>query len=283
GQFLILGSASVDLLRQSSESLAGRIAYQEVSPITALEYTDDIDYLWLRGGYPESLLATDGTSSLVWRQNFINTYLERDIPFFSPRVPSMTIRRLWTMLAHHHGQLLNASTLANSLGMSNSSVTRYIDLMESLFLIRKLRPWYQNTGKRITKSPKVYINDTGILHALINIPDYNTLYSHPVAGASWEGFVLQNIIGVLPDFAETYFYRTSGGAEIDLIITLGDKKIAVEVKKASVPKLERGFYEACQDLQPSEKYLIYTGKDSFYMKHDILALGLPEFLSILRT
>jgi hypothetical protein len=283
GQFLILGSASVDLLRQSSESLAGRIIYEEIEPLLISEFRENDNLLWVRGGYPESLLVDADRDSLLWRQSFISTYLERDIPFFSPRIPSTKMRRLWTMLAHHHGQLLNVSTLAASLSISNSSVSRYIDLLEDLFLIHKLQPWYQNTGKRLTKSPKVYIGDTGILHALLNIPDMDTLMAHPVVGASWESFVIQNIKGSLPDFSEMYFYRTSGGAEIDLLILLGNKKIAIEIKKSSVPKLARGFYEACKDIEPDEKYVIYTGQDSFYMKHEVMAISLKEFIHRIST
>jgi len=278
GQFLVLGSASVDLLRQSSESLAGRIVYEEMTPILLREYQKDYRELWIRGGFPDSLLAPTASDSMDWRQSFISTYLERDIPFFSPRIASTTMRRLWTMLAHNHGQLLNASNLAKSLAISNSSVSRYIDLLEDLFLVRKITPWHKNTGKRVTKSPKVYIADSGILHTLLNIPDMESLISHPVAGTSWESFVVENIRRVLHSSSAAYFYRTSGGAEIDLIIQFGDKTLAIEIKKSSVPKLERGFYEACRDIQPAEKYVIYQGDDTFYMKNDVLAMGLQEFL-----
>ena len=279
GQFLILGSASVDLLRQSSESLAGRIVYEEMVPVLSKEYPQDLDRLWLSGGFPDSLLAKSTDQGLMWRKAFITTYLERDIPFFSPRIPSTTMRRLWTMLAHLQGSTLNASRIASSLGVSNQTVSRYIDLLVDLFLIRKLQPWYANTGKRITKSPKTYVRDSGILHALLNIENKDALLSHPVVGSSWEGFVIENIAGVIPKEAELFFYRTSGGAEIDLLIRYADGyTYAVEIKKSSVPQLERGFYEACEDIKPNEKYIIYQGTDSFHMKHDIFAIGLHDFL-----
>ena len=278
GQFLILGSASVDLLRQSSESLAGRILYMELSPLMLSEY-DDINNLWLKGGFPDSVLAED-EESLDWRRGFIITYLERDVPFFAPRIPTTLMRRLWTMLAHHHGTLLNASSLAKSLGVSNNSVVRYIELLDDLFLVHRLQPWYQNTKKRLIKAPKVYIRDSGILHALLNIPTHDDLLSHPVIGTSWEGFILENILGSLPRGSDIFHYRTSGGAEIDLIIQhASGKRIVVEIKRSSVPKLERGFFEANKEIQPDEKYVIYQGIDTFYLPHDVLAIGLKDFLA----
>lgn len=278
GQFLILGSASVDLLRQSSESLAGRIFYIELSPIFVTEY-EEMNDLWLRGGFPDSLLAGDDSESMVWRQGLITTYLERDVPFFAPKIPTTSMRRLWTMLAHHHGALLNASSLASSLSISNNSVTRYVDLLNDLFLVYRLQPWFTNGKKRLIKAPKIYIRDCGILHALLNIPSYNALLSHPVIGASWEGFVIENIKGALPNGSEIYHYRASGGAEIDLVVRhAGGKTLAIEIKRSSVPKLERGFYEACKDVMPDEKYVVYQGVDSFYLRNEVLALGLRDLI-----
>lgn len=278
GQFLILGSASVELLRQSSESLAGRIFYIEMPAILVSEYTE-INQLWMRGGFPESLLADNDEESMDWRQGFISTYLERDVPFFAPRVPSTSMRRLWIMLAHHHGTHFNASALASSLSLSNRSVMRYADILYDLFLINRLQPWFTNTKKRLIKAPKVYVRDSGVLHTLLNIPSYDVLLTHPVLGASWEGFAVENIKGVLPRGSEMYHYRASGGAEIDLIIQhASGKRIAVEIKRSSVPKLQRGFYEACKEVNPDEKYVIYQGIDSFYMKHEVLAIGLQDFL-----
>ncbi len=279
GQFLILGSASLDLLRQSSESLAGRIVYEELTTITLMEYDQPYQLHWWRGGYPDSLLATDETDSSEWRQAFITTYLERDIPMFGFRVPATTMRRLWTMLAHLQGTPLNASQLATSLGVSVQSVLRYVDLLCDLFLVRRLQPYHHNTGKRLTKSPKVYVRDSGVVHTLLTIPTPDALLAHPVAGMSWEGYVIENLLAVLPKGCEASYYRSSGGAEIDLVIDHADgKRLAIEIKKASVPKLERGFYEACKDVQPDEKYVVYQGEESFYMRDDVLAIALLKLM-----
>ena len=280
GQFLILGSASVELLHQSSESLAGRIVYEELTPFIITETPAAFMTHWLRGGYPDSLLAPSIADSFAWRQAFISTYLERDMPFFGPRVPAATMRKLWTMLAHNQGMLFNASQLAKSLGVSVQSVLRYTGLMEDLFLIRKLRPWYKNTKKRLTKSPKLYVRDSGILHALLNIRSHDVLSAHPVVGFSWEGFVIENLVAILPKGSEVTFYRSSGGAEIDLIIEHANSKIfAIEIKKAAVPTLERGFFEACKEVQPDEKMVVYLGDDEFYLRHEVLATGLPGLLA----
>jgi len=279
GQFLILGSASVDLLRQASESLAGRIVYEELPPITLTEYNQEIDMHWIRGGYPDSLTAAEEEDSLEWRRAFITSYLERDIPFFGPRIPATTMRRLWTMLAHNQGTQLNASQIAAALSVSVQSVTRYVDLLADLFLVRRLQPWHKNTSKRLTKSPRVYVSDSGILHSLLKIHDKEALLSHPIVGHSWEGYVIANLLGILPSGCETYYYRSSGGAEIDLIIEHANgKRLAIEIKKSSVPKLERGFFEACKDIEPDEKFVVYQGEDSFYMKNDVLAIGLVEMM-----
>jgi len=279
GQFLILGSASVELLRQASESLAGRIVYEELPPITLTEYNQEIDMHWIRGGYPDSLTAAEEEDSLEWRRAFITSYLERDIPFFGPRIPATTMRRLWTMLAHNQGTQLNASQIAAALSVSVQSVTRYVDLLADLFLVRRLQPWHKNTSKRLTKSPRVYVSDSGILHSLLKIHDKEALLSHPIVGHSWEGYVIANLLGILPSGCETYYYRSSGGAEIDLIIEHANgKRLAIEIKKSSVPKLERGFFEACKDVEPDEKFVVYQGEDSFYMKNDVLAIGLEEMM-----
>ncbi len=279
GQFIVLGSASAKLLRQSSESLAGRIFYEELTPVNVLESAIPIAAHWLKGGYPDSLLAPTPEDSFEWRQAFISTYLERDIPFFGPRVPATTMYRFWTMLAHHQGMPFNASHLSKSLGTSVQTIFRYIDLMEDLFLVRKLRPWYRNTKKRLTKSPKVFIRDSGILHTLLNIHTGNTLHAHPVVGFSWEGFVLENIDSILSKGSALSYYRSAGGAEIDLIIEHTNGKIyAIEVKKSAVPSLERGFFEACKEIHPDEKMVIYQGDDEFYLRNDVLAIGLKGMM-----
>ncbi len=292
GLFLFLGSASIDLLRQSSESLAGRISYIELFPIDALEFlqnTTDLEklnQLWLRGGFPESLLAKDDANSLRWRRDFIKTYLERDIPQLGPRVPAETLERLWIMLAHAQGTNLNASKLAGALEISNVTVGRYIDLLVDLLLVRKLLPYTRNIKKRLVKSPKVYVRDSGITHGLLNIGSYNDLLGHPVVGKSWEGFVIENVHAVLPEGAKTFYYRTSGGAEIDLVIEFAgslQEIWAVEIKRSPSAKVQRGFHEACDDINPARKFVVHAQSDSFPMKADILAIGLYEFMGLVQA
>ena len=285
GLFLFLGSASLDLLRQSGESLAGRISYVELYPMNALEYMDDrldlerLDQLWLRGGFPESLLKQDDAASNLWRENFIKTYLERDIPQFGPRVPAVTMERLWTMLAHGQGTRLNASKLAASLEVSNMSITRYVDLLVDLLLVRKLYPYTFNIKKRLVKTPRVYIRDSGLTHSLLNIKSYNDLLGHPVVGKSWEGFVIENICSMLPERVKPYYYRTAGGAEIDLVLEFGlDELWAIEIKRGWNTSLSRGFYEACQDLNPRRKIVIHSGEGNWPKKDNIEAMSLHQFL-----
>ena len=288
GQFLILGSASLDLLKQSSESLAGRITYVEMNPLGLSELPDKyskIHPLWIRGGLPDSFLAATEEISMEWRQSFITTYLERDIPQFGDlRLPAETLRRLWTMLAHAQGDTLNVSKLSGSLGISSQTVSRYIDLLKDLFLVRRLQPWHNNLGKRLIRSPKVYVRDSGILHSLLNIQNLEGILNNPAAGKSWEGFVIDNLLGFLPIGAEAFFYRSVRGAEIDLIIKHRDQRImAIEIKLSSAPKLERGFYEACLDINPTHKYVVYDGKESFPMKEGVIAISLPELIEKIST
>ena len=283
GQFLFLGSASIDLLQQSGESLAGRIAYIELHGIDALEYAgpnpEMINTLWLRGGFPESLLAASDKNSLYWRRDFIKTYLERDIPQLGPRIPALTLERFWTMLSHNQGAVINASTLARSLEVSSVTVGRYLDLMADLLLVRRLQPWTFNIGKRLVKAPKVYVRDSGITHALLNISGYNDLLGHPVAGGSWEGFVIENILSVAPQNALPFYYRTSGGAEIDLILEFsGNEKWAIEIKRSSAPSLSKGFYIACQDIKAGRRYVVYSGKDTFPLADGVTAIPLPALM-----
>lgn len=279
GQFLFLGSASMDLLKQSGESLAGRIAYLELHGIDVLEFEatqpEKMNQLWLRGGFPESLLAISDAASLAWRANFIKTYLERDIPLLGPRIPAITLERFWTMLAHVQGGLFNASVLARSLEVDSTTVSRYLDLMVDLLLVRRLQPWTSNIGKRLVKSPKVYVRDSGITHALLNIGSYNDLLGHPVSGGSWEGFVIENILSVAPANARPYFYRTAHGAEIDLVIEFsGQEKWAIEIKRSTTPVLSKGFYMACQDIKPGRRFVVYAGQDKFAMGDNITAIPL---------
>lgn len=283
GQFLFLGSASIDLLQQSSESLAGRIAYMELHPIDATEYADDsldkLNSLWVRGGFPESLLSASDKNSLDWRHDFIKTYLERDIPQLGPRIPSETLERFWTMLAHNQGSLLNASQLARNLDVSSPTINRYLDLMTDLLLVRRLKPWTSNVGKRLTKSPKIYVRDSGITHALLNIPDYNSLLGHPVVGGSWEGFVIENIMSVAPSRVQPYYYGTPGGAEIDLVLEFpGGAKWAIEIKRSSAPSVSKGFYRGCEEIIPDKRFVVYSGLEGFPMGEGITAISLPNLM-----
>lgn len=284
GQFLLLGSASIDLLKQSGESLAGRITYLEMQPIDGLEVApDDLQALWLRGGFPDSLLAATDRASLRWRQDFIRTYLERDIPQLGPRIPAETLRRFWTMLAHHQSGLLNAAELARSLGVDGKTVASYLDLLVDLLLVRRLEPWHANLGKRLVKSPKVYVRDSGITHALLGLGTADQLLGHPVVGASWEGFVVETLIAVASQGTTANFYRTAAGAEIDLLITPpGRKPWAIEIKRSLAPKVEKGFYLACEDIQPERRMVVYPGTETFPMKNDVTAMPLSAASRMLR-
>lgn len=260
GQFLLLGSASNTLLHQSAESLAGRVSYHELTPFMPSEVgVDAITSLWLRGGFPDSFLAKSDRASLTWREDFIRTYLERDIPSFGLRIPAETLRRFWTMLAHEQGGHLNAAKLAGNLGVSGQSVARYLDLLVDLMLVRRLQPWHANAGKRLVKSPKVYIRDPGLTHALLGIETIEDLLGHPVVGGSWEGFCIEALIAAAPRGTETSFYRSSAGAEIDLVLKLPGGDIwAIEIKRTTQPKVTRGFHIAAEELDVSERILVYA-------------------------
>ena len=284
GRFLLLGSASLDLLKQSGETMAGRVAITELAPFNALELDgEQHDRLWVRGGFPDSFLAENETLSLQWRRNFIRTYLERDIPQLGPRIPAEALRHFWTMLAHNQGTLMNASALARGLGVTGKTVTGYLDLLVDLLLVRRLHPWHRNVGKRLVKSPKVYIRDSGVLHALLGLEYKESLLGHPVVGGSWEGYVIENLLSVAPDGTEAGFYRTSAGAEIDLILTLpGDRLWAVEVKRSLAPKPDKGFYYACTDLKPERKFVVYPGEERYPLKENIEAISLAGLMELLR-
>lgn len=285
GQYLLLGSASLDLLKQSGESLAGRIAYMELAPFNVLE-TPGLpnDELWVRGGFPDSLLAPDAARSLRWRQDFIRTYLERDIPQFGPRIAAETLRRFWGMLAHHQGGLLNTAQFARNLGVDAKTAAGYLDLLVDLLIVRRLPAWHANIGKRLVRSPKVYVRDSGLAHALLAIPDKETLLAHPVVGQSWECFVIENLLVNAGDKAQGYFYRTSGGAEIDLLLTWPDGSLwAVEIKRSLSPKVERGFHAACEDLTPVRKFVVYPGLERYRIAPDIEAIPLMELAAMVAT
>ncbi len=284
GRYLLLGSASLDLLKQSGETLAGRIAYLELFPFTLMETGSiPVDDLWVRGGFPDSLLAASPSESLQWRRNFIRTYLERDIPQFGPRIAAETLRRFWIMLAHNQGGLLNTAQLARNLGIDVKTVSGYLDLLVDLLLVRRLPPWQSNIGKRLVKAPKIYVRDSGLLHALLTIPDKESLLSHPVVGQSWECFVIENILNSAPDEVQGYFYRTGGGAEIDLLLSWPDGTLwAVEIKRSMTPKLERGFHAACIDLNPVRKYVVYPGAERYRLAEYIEAVSLAELVQLVK-
>lgn len=288
GHFLILGSASIDLLQQSGETLAGRIEYVELSPFNASEVLsepEDLNKLWVRGGFPESFLAHSEEDSLSLREGFIRTSLSRYVPLFGPRIPAETLRRLWTMLAHNQGCLLNSSRFASSLSVTAPTVTKYVDLLSDLLLVRRLPPFFLNVGKRLVKSPKTYVRDSGLLHALLNIESLEDLMGHPIVGASWEGFVIENILSNISSRINASFYRTAAGAEIDLVLEMGGKKglWAIEIKRGLTPKIERGFHNALEDLQPERAFVVYSGDESYSRSDNIRILSLKDMIHILRS
>jgi len=288
GQFLILGSASLDLLQQSSETLAGRIAYKELSAFNASEIKSfangEQDKLWLRGGFPRSYLSKTDEASLRWRLNFISTYLERDVPQFGVRIPAVTLRRLWTMLAHNQSCQLNIAQLGANLDVAAPTAKRYIELLEDLLLIRSLRPWFGNIGKRLVKSPKIYIRDSGLVHALLNLKSMDDLLGHPVIGASWEAYVIENLISCLPIGVTPWFYRTSAGAEIDLVIEKNEKTMyAIEIKRSLAPSVSKGFYLGCDDIGATHRYLVYPGNEKFPVGKNITAISLLDMMDDLRS
>ncbi|WP_079640303.1 ATP-binding protein [Sphingopyxis flava] len=286
GRFLILGSASIELLRQSGETLAGRIEYIDMAPLDLAEISSDpkmAERLWVRGGFPESFLARTDADSFAFRRSFIRTYLERDVPQFGPRIAAETLERLWIMLAHGQGSTLNASRLAASLGVSSPTVSSYVDLLVDLLLVRKLRPYSTNAGKRLVKSPKIYVRDSGLVHALLGIDNFETLSGHPVVGTSWEGFVIESLLAAAPERTTASFYRTLAGAEIDLLLELpGNRgRWAIEIKRSLSPKLERGFHHAREDLKPDRSFVVYPGADHYPVAEGVSVIGVRKLVEIL--
>lgn len=274
GQFIILGSASPDLIKQRSETLAGRISYFELTPFLLKEVSEDhhlktLRKLWLRGGFPRSYLASDEKESIEWRLDFIRTFLERDIPQLGFRTPAKTIERFWRICAHLHGQLLNSSKLGESMRVSHHTVRSYIDMLEQSFVLRVLRPYESNLKKRLIKSPKIYIRDSGILHALLGIETHNDLLGHPVYGASWEGMVIENILSLLPNWKAS-FYRTSSGSEIDLILEKGNKHVAIECKGSTAPNLSRGFWNTVSELELKEVWVVAPVKEAYPIEKGVM-------------
>lgn len=286
GQFLLLGSASLDLVQHASETLAGRVIYLDLAPIAVDEARGagvGADTLWLRGGFPESLIAADDAESFAWRRNFIRSYLERDVPMFAPRMPSNTIGRLWTMLANAQGSLLNSARLAQGLGVSAPMINRYIDLLVDLMLVRRLQPWSGNLNKRLVRSPKVYVRDSGVVHALLELETLDQLLGHPVVGPSWEGFVIETLIDAAGPRRAPMFYRTQDGAEIDLLFERAGKiEMALEIKRSTAPKVERGFFLACDDLQIERRFVVYSGQEGYPISHGATVLSLEEAVTRLR-
>ena len=285
GRFLMLGSASLDLIRQSGESLAGRIEYVDLNPLDVAEAAPDaraMTTLWVRGGFPDSFLAEDDADSMTFRQNFIRSYLERDVAQFGRRIPAETLERLWTMLAHNQGGPLNASKPAAGLALSAPTVSGYIDLLVDLLLVRRLRPFHANVKKRLVKSPKVYVRDSGLLHALLGLADHDALAGHPVVGASWEGFVIENLLAVAPPRTMASFYRTQAGAEIDLLLEIPGRRgpWAIEIKRGLSARLGKGFHHAREDVRPERAFLVHPGEERYPVSKEVEAVGLREMMTL---
>jgi uncharacterized protein len=287
GQFLLLGSASLDLVQQSAETLAGRVAYIELPPILppeAIASGIDIETLWLRGGFPESLLAFDDRDSLQWRKNFTRSYLERDVPMFAPRVPSAMVGRLWTMLAHGQGTLLNLAQLGQALGVTAPVVGRYVDLLVDLLLVRRLQPWSGNLRKRLVRTPKIYVRDSGLVHSLLDIGSIDQLLGHPIAGLSWEGFAIEAMVDAAGPDMIPMFYRTHDGAEIDLLLErAGEVAFAIELKRSTAPKMPPGLTIAADDIGAQRRILIHSGTDSYIAGNGVEVMPLAKAIEIVST
>ena len=279
GRFLILGSAAPDLLRQSSETLAGRVRFFELAPLALREVKpppEAVPSLWLRGGFPRSFLAQDDRQSLDWREAFIQTFLERDIPAFGIRVPAANLRRFWQMLAHNHGQLWNASRLASGFGVSPPTMQHYLDILEDAFMLRQLRPLAANLGKRLVKSPRIYLRDSGLLHALLGIDSIESLQGHPALGASFEGWVIEQIIAAAPQGWDWHFYRTAAGAEVDLVLRRARQTVVVEVKFSAAPKPAKGFWNALEDLKPQRAFVVAPVRERYPLTGRVQVLPVLE-------
>jgi predicted AAA+ superfamily ATPase len=288
-QFLLLGSASRDLLQHSSESLAGRIRYIELTPFTAYEIikneknVKNLEKAWLRGGFPDSYLAISIQESWNWRNDFISTYMERDLPLMGVGIAPQMLKRFWKMLAHYNGNQVNYSELGRSLELSHTTIKKHIDVLTDFYMVRQLQPWSGNVKKRLVKSPKIYIRDSGILHSLLNIFDIDGLLSHPGMGASWEAYVIENILSTIDSDWTYSFYRTATQIEIDLVLETPDNEIwAIEIKYSKAPKLSRGFYEACNDIKANKKWIVYSAEENYPMANEVEVVGLISFLDILR-
>ena len=286
GHFLLLGSASRDLIQHSSETLAGRIRFLELSPLSVREASQadpsfDLERLWLRGGFPESYLAATDDDSWDWRSDFISSYIERDIPLMGPQIAATTMRRLWSMLAHNNAQQVNFSKLGESLGVSYKTIKNYIDTLTDFYMVWQIQPWSGNSKKRLVKTSKVFLRDCGLAHRFLNITDFESLLGHPAIGASWEGFIVENVLNHLSNKWRHSFYRTRTQAEVDLVLEGPKKEVwAIEIKRSSAPKVSKGFHYACDDIKATRKFVIYPGKERFPLPNGIDAMGLLEFLQL---
>ena len=286
GRFLLLGSASGPLLQQSSESLAGRASYAELTPFLASEVAQDLgglQGLWQRGGFPLSHLAASDALSWAWRQDFLRTFLHRDMPALGVRVPAETIRRFWTMLAHLQGQPFNASQLGLALGgASHTTVARHLDLLVDALMVRRLVPYLPHVGKRLVKAPRIYVRDSGLLHALLGIQDAQALQGHPIAGVSWEGFVIEQIAAALPVDAVLGYYRTAAGAELDLVAQAQGRTLAFEIKLSCAPKPARGFWQALQDVKPDQSFVVAPVERGYALAEGVRVVSLAELTPLLK-
>lgn len=282
--YLLLGSASIDLLKQSGESLAGRISFLELTGLNLLETGQaQADALWVRGGFPESFRAATDYLSVQWRQDFIRAYMEREVAQFTARISPQVLRKLWGMLAHQQGTMVNMAQLARNLEIDAKTVASYIDLLTDLLLVRKLPAWSANAGKRLVKSPKLYLRDSGLLHTLLGIVDKEQLTGHPIVGASWEGFCIENLMSVAPSDTQLHFYRDSYGFELDLLLSWPNgESWAIEIKRSLAPKLEKGFHKACEHIQPTHKWVVYAGQDSYRLQEDVQAVSLYALMNKLK-
>ncbi len=275
-RFLILGSTAPELIRGASESLAGRIEFVEMSGLLIDELPKrDASRLWVRGGFPDSFLARTEASSLAWRESFIRTFIERDVPQLGVSIASPALRRFWTMMAHYHGSIWNGSEIGGALGVAHTTVTRYLDLLSQSYVMRRLLPWSENTGKRVVKSPKVYIRDSGVLHALLGVPDQHSLSAHPKVGASWEGFVIEQIVAWAGE-RNCYFWATQGGAELDLLVLAGGRRFGFEIKRTERPSVTKSMRIAISDLNLERLFVVYTGADRFPLDTNIECLGVSH-------
>lgn len=283
GKFILLGSASQELIQQTSESLAGRIGMLHLSPFLVNELSNlesfSLQKFWLRGGFPTSYLSVNDENSMIWLENYIRTYVERDIPQLGFQIPALQLKRLLTMCAHNQGQQLNLSKLGESMGLTHPTIKRYIDLLEQTFIVRTIPPYEVNVKKRLIKSPKVFVRDSGILHQLLAIPNFNSLLGHPVFGSSWEGIVVENIIVNRPTW-DYFFYRTATGDEIDLILKKGNQTIAIECKASDAPKVTKGFYRSLEVIQPTKTFIIAPTNDIYKIAENITVIGLDNFLKL---